>query len=178
MNRTVLNAYKKIGVEMNKQVNIILPAAAVVLWKQFGWRKVRILRRLVTTSKVVNECGQMGPMKSVMQMLEEETGIELQLSGYPSYHEFSYLDSNKWDGKGLTKPQMVAMYGKMAKWIAPQIIAGICLALYRDEGFGAERLGRFISGLDAIRKELGEVPKSYKELLEKETDIKAADLQI
>lgn len=181
MNRTearaVNKAYEKVNVEMKKQLGIIMPAAAVVLWKDFGWRKTRIIRRFNTTAKAVNECADYGPAKSMMQMLEEETGIELQFADFQSFHEFQYLDSEKWDGKGLTPMQMIAMYGRMKKWIAPQILAGLCLALHRDEGFGAERLGRFIGAVDAMRQELGEDPKRYTAALEEATDISAEMLR-
>ena len=172
----VNKAVGKLQKELKKQISIIFPAAAVVLWQQFGWRKVRIMRRFATAQEIAHECGRYGPAKSMLQMLEDETGIELQLEGYQSYHDFQYLDSEKWDGKGLTRPQMIAMYGKMAKWTAPQLLAGLCLALYRDEGFSTVRLGRFIQGVDALRKGLGENPDAYRKMLEETTDIDPKDL--
>lgn len=178
-NKALLKACKKLDKELNKQVDIIYAASVIVLWREFGWRKQRIMRRFATSNVVACECADHGLDKSMMQMLEEETGIEMQLSGYDkSYRDLPYLYHEH--GTPIEIPsdaQLLYVKQQEMKWLAPMVLAGLCLALYRDEHFGAERLGRFISGVDELRRTYGEKPKRYMELMEQTTNLKREDLR-
>ena len=101
----------------------------------------------------------------MLQMLEEETGIDLQLSGYRDWHDLQYVDSRAWDGQPITLPAAVRMREMQKTWIAPLLLACICLTLYRDEHWGAERISRFIGLVDALRQEIGERPDDFEELM-------------
>lgn len=163
--------------EMNKQLTIMYCSTAVILWRDYGWRKLRIGRRFSTTQKVWDECANWGYEKSMLQMLEEETGIEMQLSGFDkSYHELAYMDEKAWNRKLLTLPQVIYMHQQQRKWMAPLILACICLSLHRDEHWGADRISWFIQQIDAVRQQLGENPKKYMELMEHETDLRRTDI--
>ena len=160
--------------ELNKQLDIIYSASAIILWRN-GWRTLRIMRRFVTTMEIWTECQHYGPAKSMLQMLEEETGIELSLSGFDkSYHEIDYLDGSKWDGHTPTPYELIYMYQQERKWMPPLILASFCLSLHRDDHFGSERIERFISQVDALRSELGEDPDAYNRVMETETGITRA----
>ena len=171
-----MNPLKKIEQELNKemmkQIHILYAASSVIWWREYGWRSTRIMRRFQTTTEIWGECADHGIYKSMLQMLEEETGIEMSLSGYDrSYHEFSYLDGDAWDGKLLTLEQTVYMHQQQKKWLAPLILASICLSLHRDEHWGAERIARFIGQVDALRQQYGEDPKKYRALMQEKTDL-------
>ena len=171
-----MNPLKKVEMELNremaKQIEILYAASSVIWWRDYGWRSTRIMRRFDTTTKVWGECADHGIYKSMLQMLEEETGIEMQLSGYDrSYHEFSYLDGDAWDGKLLTLPQTIYMHQQQKKWLAPLILACICLSLHRDEKWGANRIAKFISQVDAMRQEYGERPDKFRQLMTEVTDL-------
>lgn len=161
---------------MDKQIEIMYSASAVIWWR-YGWRRLRIMRRFLTTQTVWDECADHGIEKSMLQMLEEETGIEMSLSGYDkSYHELAYMDGAAWDGKYLSLQQTVYMHQQQRKWMAPLLLACICLSLHRDEHWGADRIARFIADIDALRQELGEDPKKYTALMESETDMRRSDI--
>lgn len=171
-----MNPLKKVEMELNremaKQIEILYAASSVIWWRDYGWRSTRIMRRFDTTTKVWGECADHGIYKSMLQMLEEETGIEMQLSGYDrSYHEFSYLDGDAWDGKFLTLSQTIYMLQQQKKWLAPLILACICLSLHRDEHWGADRIAKFISQVDKMRQEYGERPDRFRKLMEEVTDL-------
>lgn len=161
-------ADQELSRELNKQVDIIYPACAIVWWREYGWKETRIMRRFVTTQEAWDECAAAGLSKSILQMLEEETGIEMSLSGYErSYHEFSYLDGTVWNGKPLDLPQSIFMRQQQKKWLAPMLLACICISLHRDERWGYERLSGFIQKVDQVRQQLGEDPnRYYQELFE------------
>ena len=176
-----MRAYKKatteLQKELDKQIQILYAASSVIWWRDYGWRQTRIMRRFQTTSELWHECNEWGVKKSMLQMLEEETGIEMQLSGYDrSYHEFSYLDGDVWDGKMLNLQQTIYMHQQQKKWLAPLILACICLSLHRDEHWGADRIARFISRVDQMRQEYGEKPDRFRKLMEEETDLSIDDI--
>lgn len=177
MSKIGLNkAVKELNRYGDKQVSMIYPAAAIVLWQQFGYRKQKIIARFAESQRAWETCAQAGETKSMMQMMEEETGVELILSDVPSYHSMPYLDPAAYDGKPYTSEQIIYMRQRQRKWIAPQILASICIALHRSDGFGVGydgkgRLERFITEVDKIRKKLGEKPKEYAKLLKEVTDI-------
>ena len=159
------HAEQALSKEMNKQIEIIYPACAVVWYRDYGWRALRINRRFETSSKIWHECADYGPEKSMLQMLEEETGIDLQLTGYRDWHDLQYVDGRAWDGQLVTLPEAIYMRQMQKTWIAPLLLACICLTLYRDEHWGAERISRFISLVDALRQEIGERPDDFEELM-------------
>ena len=170
--RAMKKARQDLSREMDKQIDILYAASAVVWWVEYGWRTTRIMRRFQTSTEIWTECADYGVSKSMLQMLEEETGIEMSLSGYDrSYHEFSYLDGDAWDGKLLTLQQTVYMHQQQKKWLAPLILASICLSLHRDDHWGAERIARFIGQMDALRQQYGEDPKKYRALMQEKTDL-------
>ena len=170
--RAIKKARQDLSREMDKQIDILYAASAVVWWVEYGWRTTRIMRRFQTSTEIWTECADHGIYKSMLQMLEEETGIEMQLSGYDrSYHEFSYLDGDAWDGKLLSLPQTIYMHQQQRKWLAPLILACICLSLHRDEHWGADRIARFISQVDQMRQEYSERPDRFRKLMEEVTDL-------
>ena len=170
--RAIKKARQDLSREMDRQIDILYAASAVVWWVEYGWRTTRIMRRFQTSTEIWTECADYGVSKSMLQMLEEETGIEMQLSGYDrSYHEFSYLDGDAWDGKLLTLEQTVYMHQQQKKWLAPLILASICLSLHRDENWGADRIARFIQQVDAMRQEYGERPDRFRQLMTEVTDL-------
>ena len=164
-----MNALKKSQVDLNreqlKQLDIIYPACALVWWRDYGWKETRIMRRFLTTQTVWDECADYGLEKSIFQMLEDETGIEMMLDGVKSYHEYAYFDAAMWNGKPLDMAQTIYMRQQQKKWIAPMILASVCISLHRDEKWGYERLADFISKVDGLRRDLGEDPKAYYQKL-------------
>ena len=166
----------QLGKEMNKQIEIIYPACAIVLWRDYGWRHLRITRRFETSNQVWQECANFGEEKSMLQMLEDETGIDLQLNGCDDWHKLAYMDGRAWDGKPVTLPQAIYMRQMQKKWLAPLLLACMCLTLYRDEHWGAVRIGRFIALVDALRQEVGENPEKMSELMYEVTGQKSGEM--
>ncbi len=175
-NSALKKAEKELGKEQIKQIDIIYPACAIVWYRDYGWRKTRIGRRFVTTQEVWDECAKYGIEKSILEMLEEETGVDMQLTGCKDWHEFAYFCKNKWDGKPLTMPQTIYMHQQQKKWIAPMLLACICISLYRDERWGADRLIRFVGKIDELRQELGEEPERYAQMMKEVTGIEPEEV--
>lgn len=149
--RFVRKANRELEAELEKQCNLIFPAVILVLW-EMGWRRKRIQRRLNETLKATQECAMHGVHKSMLEMLEEETGIEIDLEGYGvSYHDLKFLSFGAWDGRPPTRQQVLYMRQRQKKWIAPILMAAVGISLHRVDRFGYVRLCRVFEGIDKYR---------------------------
>lgn len=163
-------ANKKADQELTKHIDLIYPTVALVLWKEYGWRKLRITRLFVETKEVWEDCAAAGTEKSILSMLEDETGIEIRTPGMKSFHEYAYLDADAWDKKPPTKMQQIYIRQRQIKWLPAILTANICLALYRKEKWGAERIARFISYVEELKALYGANKALYYKELEEVTD--------
>lgn len=172
MANKVDKSYRDLQAEVRKQTGIIFPVSIVVLWKEFGWREKRIAKLLEQVKKVLDEIGTDGRGRSPIQVLDEETGIEMKLDGENrSYTEKSYLYSERWkrDKHRLSAAQIIYANQQQKKFVAPNLLSTFCVALHRHYGFGFERLSRFMAQADDLRREYGEQPDNYSELFNKTT---------
>ncbi len=176
MNKDYKKAEAQLTKEMDKQIRIIYPACAIVLWQQYGWRGTRITNRFITSSQIWHECADYGDEKSMLQMLEDETGVDLQLNGCPDWHTLQYVDWRAWDGKQITLPEITYMRQMQKQWVALELLACICLTMHRDEHWGTDRIGKFIGLVDRLRKEIGDRPDTFSEMLEEVTGITTEDM--
>ena len=175
--KAVNRAYAKLQRHIKNQISIIYPSACLALWNEFGWREHRIWKVLNRSQKIIDELSEETD-KSVIEVLDDETGIEITLPGTKSYKEYMYLNSELYRRrKPMSNPQLIHMCGRMETWVAPQIIACLCLSLHREYGFGADRLSRFVSAIDTVRAEHGENKKWYAAELENVTGMKAEMMQ-
>lgn len=168
-------ANREFHAESQKQLAMIYPAVVHVLWHDFGWRKLRIIRLLALTQEIWLECAAEGIHKSMLTMLEEETGIEMRNTEKKSFHEYSYLDESVWDKKKPTLMQFVYMRKQQAQWLPQIYLAAFGIALHRKYKWGYIRLARFIEAVQRIRFDCGSKTKNYRGLLD-ETDISIDDL--
>lgn len=167
---------KKIDAKLTKELDILYPAVALVLWQEYGWRRTRIERLFLHSQDVWQECADGGVEESMLTMLERETGIEIQVPGMKSYHEYPYLDAKAWDRKQPTEMQVLYIRQQQAKWLPAMMIASMCLSLYRKEKWGGERVARFVSLLEQKKAEYGANTKLYVRELEDVTDFKKEEL--
>lgn len=163
--------------ELEKNIAIVYPATAYVLWTEYGWKKLRITRFFQISQEVWRECAAAGVEKSMLSMLEDETGIEIKMPGMKSFHEYSYLDAEMWDRKPPTRQQMLYIRQQQKKWIPAMLLANICIALYRKEHWGPERIARFVSLIEELRIRYGMDTKKYAVLLQENTDFERDELK-
>lgn len=163
---SIAKANKELDKAYMDQSRIVFTTAAHVFWHEYGWRKNRIEKVFAQSNEVYKECADYGLEKSMIQMLDEETGIEIGIPGKKSYKELSYLNGDFWDGRPPTKMQVLYIRKQQAEWCAPTMIACIALALHRKDGWGSERIARFVTSVQEIMYRLGNKPKNYDQLLD------------
>lgn len=160
-----LQAEAELEKENHKQVDLLYSAAAIVWWRE-GWREKRINDRFKSTLNVWSLSGSYGGTKTILQVMEDETGIELSLDGFgKSFHDISFLDPNNWNGKVNNVFYMTQVRRNQKQWVPVMLLAAMCTALKWDYGFGYKRISKFIADIDSIRKSLGDDQSKYDALM-------------
>lgn len=162
---------KQFQQESSKQVYIIYSFVAVVCWQQYGWRKERIDRLFKLSQEVWNECGEYGTEKSMLEMLEEETGIEIAMPNKKSYHEYAYLAAAAWDRKPPTKMQLIYIRQQQMEWLPAMLLACFAIALHRKYKWADGRIGQFVGYVQQIRADNKNEVKAAFKLLEQQTGL-------
>ena len=142
--------------EGRKQCFIMYGASAIVLWKYHSRKQLAISRLFKVSREVWHEC-TLTNEKSMIQMCEQETGIEIRNESGKSWRDLPYLNGSLDPGK-MTGAQWVYMRQQQVKWVAPQIMACIMIALHRKWGFGFDRCARFYSQVEEVKQEFGGDP--------------------
>lgn len=147
------NVERQMNEEHDKQDRILRAAALITMHRHWGWRQKRLLGLLEMIDEVISECGDTR-QKSMIQMLDEETGIELQNGDGKSWKELAFLNAEIDIGK-LTLPKLIYMRQQELKWIPSLITAYILLALHRKCGFGSDRCTRVYAQILETAEEFG-----------------------
>ena len=124
---------RELDQEMRKQVDLIYSAAAIAFARYWdkGWGPERIRRIFDKTLETWNECGATNQI-SMIQMLENESGIELRIPETDKgWRELAYLNAKINVGR-MSKAQMVYMRQRQKKWIGAMLMA--CLFLSEKTG--------------------------------------------
>lgn len=164
---------KELAKESRRQGVIVYGSAAIALYRYWGWRKQRLESLFDIVQDVWNECAQDNTV-SMIQMLDNETGIELTLrENGRSYKEFDFLNGKLalYNIQNLTPFQMIAMRRGEIQWMGPTIQAALYLALHRKRRFGAERISRLLSQMFEIQDEFESKPHRIQEECLKLTEV-------
>lgn len=136
---------------LQEQIRLIYAAAAIALKKSYNWEKHGIVKLMDLTYEVWKECAATNE-KSMVQMLDEETGVELQNGSGKSWQDLAFLNARINMGQ-MTMPQWIYMRNQQRKWIPAQVTACILLALHRKCGFDAEKIAETYQKMLAIEQE-------------------------
>lgn len=164
------NVERQMNQEHDKQDRILRAAAMIVMHRHWGWRQKRLLSLLEMIDEVISECGETNK-KSMIQMLDEETGIELQNGDGKSWKDLAFLNADVGVAGEMTMPKLIYMRQQELKWIPSLITAYILLALHRKCGFGSDRCARVYAQIMETAEELGWKEKELAEACRNETGI-------
>ncbi len=142
--------------ECRRQVMLVYGAAAVALKNKWRFGQQKILDVFDSTDDVWHECGNDNKV-SMLQLLEDETGIEIKLTNSSaSWHDLDFLNGDIGRYEQITKAQYIFMRKRQTKWLGAIIQACLYLALYRDYGFGVVKLRNLMNEIDRIRAEVND----------------------
>lgn len=154
--KTIERVDRDLNREMLKQVDIIYGAAAIAFSRYWGYGMQKIVKIFDRSGEVWDECADYGTKVSIMQMLYEETGIEMKLStNGKSFRDIAFFNADVPVGTKTTisKEQWFMMRQQQIRWSAPSIMASLLLTLNRYYGFGGVRLQRVMEQVDEVRQE-------------------------
>ena len=143
-------AARKIETEGRKHCLCIYSATAIALWLHWGKKQEAINRLFDLSHDVWNECAK-DHDHSMIQMCEVETGIEIQNGDGKSWKDLHYLNGTI--PEHMTAAQILYMRQQQLKWIRPQVMACMLIALHRKYGFGFERCSRIYQQIQDIESE-------------------------
>lgn len=166
-------ACRKIETEGQKQCFLLYSAAALALQRHWGKKQEAISRLFILSRDVWKDCAK-DHDSSMIQMCEAETGIEIQNGNGQSWRDVVYLNGT--DPGPMTNAQWLYMRQQQIKWIRPQIMACLMVAMHRKYGFGYERLSRIYQQMEEIEREYRMDPKRIREACLVETGINVVDV--
>ena len=153
---------------------VLYGATGIVLWREWG-RRAEAIRRLFRLSREVwRDCAK-DHDHSMIAMCEAETGIEIQNGDGVSWHDVAYLNGSLNPGM-MNEAQWLYMRQQQIKWIRPQIMACLMVALHRKYGFGYERCARIYQQIEATALEYRNDPKRIRKACMELTGIDVADV--
>ena len=137
--------------EYRRQVNIIYGSAAVALKSKWKFGQTKIVNIFEDTYRLWDNIGEHNEL-SILQLLEDETGIEVRLTNSSaSWHDLSYLNNKLPKLERVTKAQYIFMRNRQRQWIGAMIQACLYLTLYRDYDFGVLKLRHLMEEIEQIR---------------------------
>lgn len=172
--KSVQKLDKKLHEEYVKQTGNVYGAASIALYNEWGWKQKRLESLFSYIKTGLIECAGFSTKKSMLEMLEEETGIEMKLhENGKSYHEIDYLNGalGMYEIDNMSYAQIMAMRIGQIKWVKATVEASLFLALHRKNGFGAERIQRLLDQIFDIEKDHKENTKAITEECTKLTGI-------
>ena len=158
-------AERELQQEVDKQLDIIMHSAALALYTYHSWNTEQIGAFVAhDTQELWQECASSTKL-SMVQMLNDETGIELMSEDIAqSFETKIYLNSDLDDGRDLNIYQWIAMRQNQKKWVGVQIMAVVLLSLYRSDNWKAEALGRLFGHIEEIKNEYGTSKEGIRDL--------------
>ena len=164
-------ALRKIEVEGRRQCFLLYSATALALHRHWG-KGQEAIRRLFEMTHVVWQACANDHDHSMIQMCEQETGIEIQNGNGVSWRDVAYLNGQ--DIGQLSYAQILYMRQQQLKWVRPQIMACMMVSLHRKYGFGFERCSRIYQQIEEIEREYGCNPDRIRKACFDETKIDVA----
>ena len=171
-------AYQKatadLEAEGRKQCFLLYSATAIALFRHWNKRKQAILSLFEITGEVWRACASTNDY-SMIEMCYQETGIEIQNGDGKSWEDLPYLNATL-NTRRMTNAQWAYMRIQQKKWIAPQVMACIMVALHRKYGFGFDRLSRIYSQIQDIEDEFDHKSERIQKAARELTRINVYDI--
>ena len=166
-------ATRRIETDGLKHCTVLYGATGIVLWREWG-RRAEAIRRLFRLSREVwRDCAK-DHDHSMIAMCEAETGIEIQNGDGVSWHDVAFLNGSLNPGM-MNEAHWLYMRQQQIKWIRPNVMACLMVALHRKYGFGFERCARIYRQIDETAQEYRSDPKRIRKACLELTGIDVMD---
>lgn len=142
--------------ETFRQISIVYGAAEIALYRDYGWKDDRLMKAFEGANDIfMTECGR-EQRKSVPQLLEEVTGINLKVDeNGRSWKELAVFNYDILDKRysHQTPAMQILMFKQEQKWLGVCLIAALLVSLYRNFDFDQDELLRLMNDMAEIEME-------------------------
>ena len=166
-------ATRRIETDGIKHCFVLYGATGIVLWRHWNKRVVAITSLFDLSRTVWRDCAK-DHDSSMIQMCEDETGIEVNNGEGKSWKEIWFLNGHI-PGR-MTDAQLLYMRQQQLKWIRPQVMACLMIALHRKYKFGFDRCARIYAQIDEVSAQYADDHKRIREACLELTGIDVADV--
>lgn len=168
-------AYQAIDQEGDRAISILMGSAMIALHRYYGYRELRLAKVISKLTQSYVEA-KTTEERSMIQILEEETGLEIQIGNGISWRDLPYLNDKLFNeqlkNKEISRAKLIYMRQRQIKWIYPLVLASILVSMHRTYGFSCERVATLASQIQAVEEEYGHDPKTIIKQCAEETGIK------
>ena len=172
--RKAVQADRELEEEVKRREVTVFSAAVLAMHRYYGWTRAQLLEMLEHCAVICKDCSSTNQL-SLIQMLDEETGVELQIGDGRSWKELAYLNASLVPGTRMTTSQWIYMRKRQMKWVGPQLMACILLGLHRARGYAFRSLNRIYQQISGIEAEYGYDRNALHAACMEETGISAVE---
>lgn len=169
--RQTMKADSDLMKEADRQMDLNFASWFLALTRNWGYGKLRLQKCVYEMADAFSELEGDGD-KSIIGLLDEETGIEMQIGDGTSWRDHPFLNGELWNGEPLDQYRHIYMRRQQIKWCSASIEATILLVMYRRYGWSAERDRRLLGQMKEIKCFYNYDVKKLKQALAEETEIK------
>ena len=109
--RKAMKADRELEEEIERQEVISFAAAVLTMHRYYGWADSQLRGMLRFCAVITASCASTTQL-SLIQMLDNETGIELQNGDGRSWQELAYLNASLKPGQQMTTSQWIYMMAR------------------------------------------------------------------
>ena len=160
--------------EGRRQCALLYGSTAIALNRYWKKGKDAIVRLFDVSGEIWHECASTN-LRSMVEMCETETGIEVQCGNGKTWRDLPYMNGSLQTAR-MTEGQWIYMRQQQIKWIAPQVMACIMIALHRKYGFGFDRCARIYQQIRDIEAEYKFDVGNLREICKQETLVNVYDV--
>lgn len=155
------------------QVYLVYSAFLIAL-SRYGWGQKKIYNTLKRCEAYWNVCASSEDL-SMLQMCEDETGIEIKCDDNSSWHDLWYLNPKLPRPDYMSPAQEIYKRNRQIKWLGAQVTACAVYTMHRRYGWGMQRISRLITDMNDIRHEYKDNPKRLAAMCKEATGINICD---
>lgn len=146
--------------EGRKQCTLLYGATGIVLNRMWGKGQKAIINFFDVTGEVWRDCASTN-LHSMVELCEQETGIEIQNGEGKSWRDLPYMNATLDTGR-MTYAQWIYMRQQQTKWIPAQIMACMLISLHRKYGYGYRKCAEIYRRIQETEAEYGYDPEKIR----------------
>lgn len=176
--KTILGAEKKYKKAIWHSMQTVMPAVVIAVWENSQVRETGLIKWKKALYDVIEECAADDDL-TIFQVLEEKTGLEIQIGDGVSYKDTAFANAKIFDQhmNDLNPMKWIRYYQKKAQWANVIVMSACMMGLHNAFRWSAEgNLSKILLKANEILDWYGTNPKAFRLEYERVTGLKLDDL--